>query len=213
MTLTIYLVRHGETAFNRDGKGLGRADEPLTEVGENQARLTGQAFANRPIGQVLTSPLSRARRVAEAIASNSGAPIEPRDSLVEMDLGSTEGVTYAETAARYPDFMRQWAGPGAAHAIFPGGESVAGVAARAAPVLAALPAHQEGRLVIVSHNFVLRALLCTLLDVPIENFRAFQLDLASITTVSIRGGRAAVGRLNDVCHLESLNLGPPARSV
>lgn len=214
MTATLYLIRHGETAFNRDGKGLGRSDVPLTATGETQARLTGAAFAGVALDRVLVSPLSRAMRVAEAVGAHSGSSVEVRESLIELDVGLTEGAAYADTAAQFPEFMRQWAGPGAADALFPGGESLRDVAGRVSPLggeFRGLPGGSA--LAVVSHNFVLRALLCVLLDAPLENFRSFQIDLASVTTVTVRNGRVAVSRLNDTCHLDSLNLGETARSV
>ncbi len=214
MTATLYLIRHGETAFNRDGKGLGRSDEPLTATGEAQARLTGAAFAGVVLDRILVSPLSRAMRVAEAVRSHSGSSVEVRESLVEMDVGLTEGSAYADTAARFPEFMRQWAGAGAADALFPGGESLRDVAERVRPLAGEFRELAGGSaLAVVSHNFVLRSLLCVLLDAPLENFRSFQVDLASVTTVTVRNGRVAVSRLNDTCHLDCLNLGDTARSV
>lgn len=214
MTATLYLIRHGETAFNRDGKGLGRSDVPLTETGEAQARLTGAAFAGVALDGILTSPLSRAMRVAEAVRSHSGTGVEIRESLIELDVGLTEGAAYADTAARFPEFMRLWAGPGAADARFPGGESLRGVAERVRPLADEFRGLAGGGAVaVVSHNFVLRSLLCVLLDAPLENFRSFQIDLASVTIVTVRNGRVAVNRLNDTCHLDSLNLGETGRSV
>jgi len=210
---TLHLVRHGETAFNRDGKGLGQADVPLTELGERQAQAVGTAFAAVPVGRILSSPLVRAREVAGAISATTGVPVEIREALTEMDVGETEGLDFADMRARFPEFIRLWSGPHAVDTTLPGGESLRDVADRLAPILSELHSLEAGEVVLVSHNFVLKALLCALLEVPLENFRAFQMDLASITAVTLRNGRVAVRRLNDVCHLDALNLVPAARSV
>jgi broad specificity phosphatase PhoE len=210
---TLHLVRHGETAFNRDGKGLGRADVPLTSLGERQAQAVAMAFAGMPVVRILSSPLVRARRVAEAISAATEAPMEVREALTEMDVGETEGLDFAHMRTRFPEFMREWSGPHAVDTPLPGGESLRDVAERLAPVIAELQLIEAGEVVVCSHNFVLKALLCSLLDVPLENFRAFQMDLASITAVTLRNGRVAVRRLNDICHLDALNLAPAARSV
>lgn len=210
---TVYLVRHGETAFNRDGKGLGRADVPLTELGERQAQAVGAAVADSPLVSILSSPLARARKVAEAISAVTAVPVEIRDALIEMDVGKTEGLDFADMRGRFPEFIHQWSGPHAVDAPLPDGESLREVAGRLAPILTDLHSFDGGDVVLVSHNFVLKALLCALLEVPLENFRAFQLDLASITAVTLRNGRVAVRRLNDVCHLDALSLAPAARSV
>jgi broad specificity phosphatase PhoE len=210
---TLHLVRHGETAFNRDGKGLGRADVPLTELGELQAQAVGAAFSGSPVVSILSSPLVRAREVASAISAMTGVPVEIREALTEMDVGETEGLRFADMRARFPEFIQRWSGPHAADTPLPGGESLRDVAGRLGPILAELHSFAVGDVVLVSHNFVLKALLCALLEVPLENFRAFQLDLASITAVTLRNGRVAVRRLNDVCHLDALSLAPAARSV
>lgn len=210
---TIHLVRHGETAFNRDGRGLGRGDVPLTELGERQAQAVGAAFAVTPVTRILSSPLARARRVAEAVSAATAVTVEICEALTELDVGDTEGLDFARMRASFPEFIREWSGPHAVDAPLPGGESLRDVQARIVPVVAGIRASAEGDVVVVSHNFVLKAMLCELLEVPLENFRAFQVDLASITVVSVRHGRVAVRRLNDVCHLDVLSLAPAARSV
>ncbi len=209
----IYLVRHGETAFNRDGKGLGRSDVPLTDLGERQAEAVGRAFSGAPVARVYSSPLARALRVAEAVAQVVGIPAETREELTEMDVGETEGLDFAHMRTRFPEFILRWTGPDAVDTPLPGGESLRDVAGRLASLAAELRDPGGGDVVIASHNFVIKALLCTLLDVPLENFRAFQVDLASISEVSVRNGRVSVRRLNDVCHLDALNLVPATRSV
>lgn len=210
---TLHLVRHGETAFNRDGRGLGQADVPLTELGERQARAVGAAFAAVPVVRILSSPLVRARTVADAVTAVSGVPVEVREALTEMDVGETEGLDFADMRNRFPDFIHQWSGPHAVETRLPGGESLRDVAVRLGPIVAEIQSIETGEVVLVSHNFVLKALLCALLGVPLENFRAFQMDLASITALTLRNGRVAVRRLNDICHLDALNLADPARSV
>lgn len=209
----IYLVRHGETAFNRDGRGLGRSDIALTDLGERQAEAVGRAFSGVPIARVYSSPLVRARTVAEAIGRMADVPVETREELTEMDVGETEGLDFSHMRAAFPEFIRAWAGPHAVDTPLPGGESLRDVAARIAALAAGLRDAANGGVVIASHNFVIKSLLCTLLDVPLENFRAFQVDLASISELSVRNGRVSVRRLNDVCHLDALNLAPAARSV
>jgi broad specificity phosphatase PhoE len=209
----IYLVRHGETAFNRDGRGLGRSDVALTDLGERQAEAVGRAFSGVPVAHIYSSPLVRARRVAEEIGRVAEVPVETREELTEMDVGETEGFDFAHMRAAFPEFIRAWAGPQAVDIPLPGGESLREVAARLAALAAGLRGVADGGIVIASHNFVIKALLCSLLDVPLENFRAFQVDLASISELSVRNGRVSVRRLNDVCHLDALNLAPAARSV
>jgi broad specificity phosphatase PhoE len=200
----LHLVRHGETAFNRDGRGLGRADEPLTAVGLRQAAALGVRFEEIPLDRVLTSPLSRARGVARALVGERG--IEPVSclELIEMDVGETEGLAFAEVRARFPELMAQWAGDSAHAARMPGGESILDVDQRVAPLIEQLPAFADAELALVSHNFVLRVILCRLLGLDLAAFRRFSLDLASVTKLSYARGRWSLVTLNDTCHLRSL---------
>jgi len=202
----IHLVRHGETAYNRDGLGLGRADQPLTGLGVEQARAVAARLASLPVRRVLTSPLTRAAFVAELVGEAHDLPVERSEALTELDVGETEGLTFAAMRDRYPDFLRDWAGPDGWRAKMPGGESLADLGLRLAPLIEELRADHEGDIVVVSHNFTLRALLCLMLGLPVSQFRSFELGLASLTTLTVRNGRVSVRCVNDVCHLASLNL-------
>ena len=204
--MRLHLVRHGETAHNRDGLGLGRADAPLTEHGRRQAEAAVERLAREPLARVLTSPLGRAEAIARPLAERAGAPLEVRAELIELDVGETEGLPLAEIAERFPAFVAAWRGPDAATAEMPGGESLAQLAARLEPLAAELSALPDDGddVAVVSHNFVLRLLVCRLLGLEPAAFRAFALDLASLSTLSLRRGRAVVERLNDRCHLGAL---------
>ncbi|HMO96101.1 MAG TPA: histidine phosphatase family protein [Tepidiformaceae bacterium] len=203
---TIYLVRHGETAHNAGGRGLGREDAPLTAAGRAQAQEVANRFANLPLGVVLSSPLRRARDAAELIVGGGGLEVEVMDDLIELDVGTTEGMSFAEMRQRFPEFMRDWAAANPIEVCMPGGERLADLAERTDRVVKRLRAADGINVAVVSHNFVIKIMLCQLLDLPLENFRRFQVDLASVSTVTVRNGRAAVAALNDTCHIETLSL-------
>lgn len=206
MTTTLYLVRHGETAHNEGGRGLGREDVELTPLGQVQVRLVTEKLALLSIDRLLSSPLSRAAVMARAIGEATGRDVELRDELIELDVGDTEGITYAEMRERFPEFMRAWASPDPTNVRMPGGESLADLAARTAVIIDEIHEKAEHTIVVVAHNFVIKVMLCQLLELPLSNFRRFQIDLASVSAVSLRNGRAAVLSLNDICHVETLNL-------
>ena len=204
--LSIILVRHGETAFNRDGQGLGRADLPLTQVGIAQANAIAARLETLPVRRVLSSPLNRASQIADAIASRHAIAAEPLEALVELDVGETEGLEFAEMRRRFPDFLAAWASDDGWQARMPAGESISDLADRLRPLVEELRTHSDGDAVIVSHNFVLRTLLCLFLDLDLSRFRSFQVDLASATFLTVRNGRVGVASVNDTCHLVNLNL-------
>jgi len=200
----LHLVRHGETDHNSGGLTLGRADVPLNETGRAQAAALGARFADYPVGVIYTSPLSRAQDTARAVAGERDIPLYVRDQLIEMDVGETENITFQELRDRYPEFLRDWGGEHPEHARMPGGESLAEVAERVDPFLSDLRAITHDHVVVVTHNFVLKVILCRLLELELSAFRAFATDVAAFSTVVIRDGRISVRALNDRCHVVSL---------
>ena len=105
MTDAIFLVRHGETEWNRKRRNQGRLDSPLTERGIAQAHAIGRLLARLPeinAAPIVASPLGRARQTAEIIREHfAAAPEVQFDArLRELSLGSWDGLTYSEIAAR-----------------------------------------------------------------------------------------------------------------
>ncbi len=202
--MRLFLVRHGQSTYNRDGLGLGREDPPLTDLGLRQTAAAVERLAGERVDRILTSPLERAAAIARGLAERTGAPLDTREELIEMDVGETEGLPFREMRERFPAFIEAWRAPDPADVVMPGGESLAQVAARLEPLVAELHAlPDEDTVVAVSHNFVVRLLICRLLDLEVAAFRAFSLDLASVSTLSLRAGRTSLRTLNNRCHLPS----------
>ncbi len=198
----LILVRHAQSEANRDGVSLGRADSPLTELGLRQAAALGEALAGAPLERVLASPLRRARDTARAIATHHGLEVETHDDLTEMAIGELEGLPWAELRERYADFLREWLAEDAVSLKMPGGESLADVDRRAWPVIAPIFAQDgDGTVVVVSHNWVIRVLICRALDVDVKRWRQFEVDLASRSVFDCRESGVVMRSLNDACHL------------
>jgi len=202
--MILYVVRHGETDHNHAGLGLGRRDVPLTVLGEAQAEAVGRRFASLEVERVYTSPLDRAAAVARAIAGPKNLPVIATEDLVELDVGDAEGLTGQEMRERFPDFFPHWLGRNPESVPMPGGESLADVQGRVDQFLAMLRGSEDEAVAAVSHNFVVKVMLCRLLDLPIASFRDFAIDLGSISTFMIRNERINVLSVNDTCHLPSL---------
>ena len=214
----LLLVRHAQSAANRDGVGLGRADSPLTDLGKRQAVALGAALTSHRIDRIITSPLERARSTAQAIATaqpNSTAgslTIDVDDRLIEMDVGELDGLEWPVVQERYGEFVKRWLSDDASETRMPGGESLAEVARRAWPTVEPLiniaagdrndaAALEDRSIVIVSHNFVLRTLVCRVLELQLNRWRNFELDLASRSTVERVRGRPVLVDLNETSHL------------
>ena len=202
--MAIYLVRHGQTAHNRDGLGLGRHDAPLTELGKQQSVRAAERLSKVPVARVFSSPLGRAGEAAAAIAAAHGLVVEWREELTEMDVGETEGLSFREMRTRFPEFLTVWRSADCATVPMPGGESLEDVRTRVTGVCAEAVAGVSDGVVVVSHNFVVRVLICDLLGLAVANFRAFRTDLASISTLEVGEGRPVLVGLNDTTHLAGL---------
>jgi len=202
--MLIYLVRHGETEYNQRGLGLGRADVSLTPFGERQVKALGARLASAPIDRIYTSPLARCVTTAAEVAGGRDIELERRDELIELDVGETEGLAFAQMREKYPEFLTAWAGPEGVSMPMPSGESLRDLEGRLIPFAQHLVKSPAETVAVVSHNFVTRILLTHLLGLDISAFRSLNVDLASLTTVTIRNQRAAIRSLNDCCHLHGL---------
>ncbi len=98
---SFYFIRHGQTDWNLKGLWQGQTDIPLNETGLKQAQNTAQRLKNRGITRVISSPLSRAFRTAEIIATHIGATLETDPRLKERYFGSYEGLNWREIRARH----------------------------------------------------------------------------------------------------------------
>lgn len=201
----ILLLRHVESEANKAGVGLGRTDSPPTELGRLQMSATVDALRNESITRVVTSPLSRARLLAEAIAASHGVESTPCEELLELDVGKLEGLDWSVARARYGTFLDAWRGEDSVNATMPGGESLAHVYHRAHSVFDELvnePSNGVG--LIVSHNFVVKMLVVHALAMPLDAWRRIDTGLAGITSFRIADGVPALERLNDRHHLRDL---------
>ena len=147
----IWLLRHGATAWARDGRHTGCTDLPLLSEGEAEARALAPLLARQRFDAVLVSPLQRARRTCEL--AGLGAAAELCDDLREWDYGAYEGITTAEIRRSVPDWT-VWS-----HAC-PGGEGLAQVAERCERLLALCQARfgSQQRLALFAHGHILRSL-------------------------------------------------------
>jgi len=199
---TTLLLRHGQTPLSAERRFAGRGDVPLTEAGRRQAAAAARRLSARGgIDMIVTSPLQRARRTAEAVATATGAPLQVEDDLIEADFGKWEGLTFAEAAAQWPDEMAAWlAGTDAAP---PDGESFATAARRVLGALdRLLAAYPRRTLVLVSHVTPIKTLVCRAILAPPAALFRIHLDVASLCEIDwFSDGPALVRSLNDTAHL------------
>jgi probable phosphoglycerate mutase len=155
----IYLVRHGQTAFNAEGRLQGHVDSPLTELGRAQATQAGAALKRLTGGgegwRIISSPLGRARDTAEAIrAALAASEVEIDARLIELSWGDWDGGLRADLKARHPEAFDEtgWAFTAAI------GEAYEAAQARLRDWLSTLPPEPERRIIAVSHGVAGRLL-------------------------------------------------------
>jgi broad specificity phosphatase PhoE len=170
---TIYLARHGETAWTISGQHTGVSDIPLTERGEANARSLAGRLRGLTFARVLTSPLQRSRRTCELAGFGAVAAVDPE--LVEWNYGAYEGRTSADIHKERPDWNLFRDG-------CPGGETAAEVGARADHVIARLRA-VNGDVLLFSHGHFLRVLAARWLGLPAADGRYFLLTTASLSVL------------------------------
>jgi broad specificity phosphatase PhoE len=187
----LLVVRHGQTAANAAGQLLGRADVPLTELGERQAEALAAAVG--PVARVVCSPLLRARQTAAAF---DGA-LEIDDRWTELDYGIYDERPLGEVPRELWDNWR-----GDAEFTPPEGESLANVGRRVRAACDGLaPAAAENDVVVVTHVSPIKAAVAWALDVGDGlAWRTF-VAVASITRISIIDGVPILRSFNEVAHL------------
>ncbi|WP_329623787.1 bifunctional RNase H/acid phosphatase [Streptomyces sp. NBC_01255] len=202
---TFVLLRHGETALTPEKRfsGSGGTDPELSAAGLRQAEAVAEALAARgTIQEIVSSPLTRCRQTAAAVAARLGLDVQVDRGLRETDFGAWEGLTFGEVREKYPDDLDAWlASPKAAPTG--GGESFAAVARRVAAARDRLTAAHAGRTVLlVTHVTPIKTLVRLALGAPPESLFRMELSAASISAVAYYAdGNASVRLLNDTSHL------------
>ncbi|MFE0776374.1 bifunctional RNase H/acid phosphatase [Streptomyces sp. NPDC058861] len=202
---TFVLLRHGETALTPEKRfsGSGGSDPELSAAGLRQAEAVAAALAARgTIQEIVSSPLTRCRQTAAAVAARLGLDVRIEQGLRETDFGAWEGLTFGEVRERHPEDLDAWlASPKAAPTG--GGESFATVSRRVAAARDRLTAAHAGRTVLlVTHVTPIKTLVRLALGAPPESLFRMELSAASISAVAYyTDGNASVRLLNDTSHL------------
>jgi broad specificity phosphatase PhoE len=181
MASTLYLVRHGQTESSKRRAYSGRADVALTQEGREQARSAAAKLAGTGIDGVFSSPLSRARDTAQAIADATGAPLTVDERLTEIDYGDFEGLDRAAASERFGAAFDDWrADPFGAPV--PGMELLGDALQRARAATADALAACE-RPVIVGHQGILRIVLIALGELAPGDYFSLRLHEADPVVV------------------------------
>jgi broad specificity phosphatase PhoE len=166
----IFLLRHGQTDWNREYRYQGRTDIPLNRTGIDQAHEAAKGLAGRGSDLVASSPLARAAETAEIIAGRLGLPLHLHDDLAEISHGRWDGRTREEVGERYLEIIASWNHDPYGQAA-PGGESAGRVRDRALSAIEGIIAEKNPQtLLVVAHDGTLRAVRLGLLGEDFERY-------------------------------------------
>ncbi|PYL25211.1 MAG: histidine phosphatase family protein [Verrucomicrobia bacterium] len=190
---SIYLARHGETAWSLTGQHTGITDLPLTERGERNAAHLGERLAGLAFAKVLTSPLQRAMQTCEL--DGFGAVDEVDRDLVEWNYGDYEGLRTSEIHAKRPDWQLFRDG-------CPNGESPEQIGARADRVVSRVRAI-KGNVLIFSSGHFLRVFAARWLGLEPAAGKYLMLSTASLSALSYEHefSHPAIQFWNDARHV------------
>ncbi|WP_127503461.1 histidine phosphatase family protein [Actinoplanes solisilvae] len=210
---TVLLLRHGRTTANASGELAGRRPVELDDTGRDQAKRAAERLRVLPIAAVVTSPLIRCRQTVELALPGLTPVID--EGLTECGYGDWEGRPLKELA-KDPLWPVVQQHPSAA--VFPNGEAMAAMSARAVATIR----HWDARVteshgpdalwVACSHGDVIKAIVADAMGLHLDQFQRIVADPASISAIRYTPTRPFVVRLNDGADLASL-VPPPAAST
>ena len=204
--MKFFVVRHGETDWNKLGRFQGHTDISLNDRGLSQARETAVASEDWGYTAIYSSPLVRTVQVAEEIAKVTPMLVSQEPGLKELSLGDLEGVTGDEMRNDWPALFAAWRTEPEKMSM-PNGESLGELRDRTWQVILDIEQKHssDDSIVVISHNFAIRSIVNELLGMPLAYFHRMSLNLASVCTFdSDERGRRLTG-YNSTSHLSPEN--------
>ncbi len=193
---TLFLVRHGETDWNRSGQIMGARPVPLNPRGQAQAQRVATLLHSRPLAALLSSPVARALETAEILSTSLGVPVTVEQGVTEIGVGEWEGLFWKDVA---DEIVKQnWYG-NPRETRFPGGETLQETQIRAvAAVEHALAGKASAPVLFVSHADVIRAVVAHFLGLHLSSVRQIRIDNGSLTALDVNGTLADLLFLNHI---------------
>lgn len=205
MTLTLYFLRHGQTAYSKTGGYCGRPenDPGLTPEGIQMAIAFARVYANLPWKVVYVSPLHRTIQTATPFCEAVGIDMQLRDGLREIAYGAWEGKHPKELLQEYHDLYVRWLTDPAWTAP-PGGERGIDIARRSSKVIEEIEQkYNEGNILIVSHKATIRIMLCALIGIDVGRYRdRFAMPVAAVSIVEMGERGPLIHKIGDRSYLD-----------
>jgi broad specificity phosphatase PhoE len=198
----LYLVRHGESEWNKLKKVQGQIDIPLTEKGIEQAKLIGKRLINEGIEKIYTSDLKRAYDTASIIGKMLNIDVIPLKELREINFGIWEGLTTDIIKSKFSKERELWLKNPEMLKV-EGAESILELQLRAMNEINKIISNNNiDNVLIVSHSATLKTIILGLLNMDISHFKNMTLNNVSLSIIEFRQYNRVLTLLNDTSHLK-----------
>lgn len=202
MKTRVYLIRHGETIWNLEGRFQGHTDIELSNKGFWQAKLISRRLQNAPLSAVYSSTLNRAYLTAKIIAGYHNLPVIKVPQLIEMCYGDWEGKMLSEINKKYGEQFPRWLNNPTLFQI-PQGETIQSLQKRAVEAVNRIvEKHPREHVVVVAHGITIRTILSSVLNLPLTQISRFRQDNAALNIVEYSKDNGIIVVLNDTSHLK-----------
>lgn len=198
----IYLIRHGETAWNLEERFQGTTNTELTKAGLKQGKLLAKSLSDTKFENIYSSPLNRARITADFIGAEANCKVTEDLDFKEISFGDWEGLTTKEIRSKYPWMDKWFINPGL-HPI-PNGDDFSNEKNRLKERLIKIAKESKGNnTAIVSHAGIIRLSLLAALDLPLSYYWRFVFGNTSVSILEYYNGIFLLKSLNNTSHLLS----------
>jgi len=203
----IYLVRHGQTEWNKKGIFRGHKDIPLDSTGITQAIQVAQYLKHKKIKNIFSSPLSRAVQTAEKISNITNNEIKIIEDLIDLHFGKWEGQEINWVKKNYPNNYYFYKNE-PEKSFFPNGESLAHCLERSYKTFYGLVEKYQDNFVIVTHRVIIKLIIIGALGLSLNAFWQIHFDTCSTTELTHKAMHFVVRKINNTCHLDGAELKP-----
>jgi broad specificity phosphatase PhoE len=210
MSLSLYLLRHGETTYSQTGGFCGDLDPELTDDGIQMAQAFADKYQSLSWNAVYVSPMKRTIATATPLCQSVGLEMQLREGLKEIRYGEWEGQTTEVVKEQYADDYMRWLTEPAWNPPT-GGETAVQISSRASLVLSEIEEkYKEGNVLVVSHKATIRIMLCGLLGIDLGRYRdRINTLVGSVSVVRFEAHGPLLERLGDRAHLDARLLSLP----
>lgn len=203
--MNIYLLRHGQTNLNKNGKFQSAVDKDLNEIGKKQAKLLGKRIQKYHIDIIYSSDLKRVVETSEILNNYLDTEIIIKEELREINMGAWDALTIEERYINNEDYAKEWH-KHLADLPYPDGECGQDVCNRVKKIIEHIKKQQYENVAIVTSGGTIAILLCELLG--LEQYKRFSMEIdncsISIVNYDILNNKQIVKCINDTGHLENL---------